>query len=400
MSERNDGHPLELLTAYADDELSIEDRAVVDRHLAECATCRGHLEATRLLASAMAEEAVPEPPDDLVVRIAQRIDDAAVVPFRRSRFRIPATIAATIAAIGLVGVVAWRQGALHQGAPATMPQPQPRRDEPTAPAGDAERLKETKAQEPAPAPADKGFARVPQAGNESSVQGAREREFAKTPAETKQKSSGASAEELRKLGQLGYVGSAPRERDQHVVGGVVGGIPGGVEGGAPAQAERQDAAGKDALAKSKKEYAQQDAAESAIHAMQAPAVPPPPPPVAPAIAVPEAAAQAANALRLAMPASACAERWVDAGVIATWEIVDRERAQSEIAALASKHGGFVQPADPSTPGLLGVVVPAKRFPAFAAEARSRGIAGLAEGAGDASGACVRQRIGLLPAAPR
>ena len=46
MSEFANGHPRDRLSAYLDDELPVDGRAVVDRHLAQCAACRDELPIT------------------------------------------------------------------------------------------------------------------------------------------------------------------------------------------------------------------------------------------------------------------------------------------------------------------------------------------------------------------
>jgi len=132
MSDAKHDHPLELLSSYLDDELPVDERAPIDRHLAICPECRDQLDALRRLSRAVAEEVVPPPPDDLEARVLRRLDAASVVPMRRRRFVVPATIAATIAAASLVAVVTWKQGGFA-------PVPRPERAAETA---DATRLRD------------------------------------------------------------------------------------------------------------------------------------------------------------------------------------------------------------------------------------------------------------------
>src|SRR5262245_5497337 len=101
-------HPRDLLSAYVDGELIAAERAEVEAHLAACAQCRDHLLSLRALSSALRDEPLPPVSEGLEDRIGRRLDEATVVPFRRL-FAIPATIAATIAAIGLVSVVVFEQ---------------------------------------------------------------------------------------------------------------------------------------------------------------------------------------------------------------------------------------------------------------------------------------------------
>jgi len=103
-------HPLELLSDYLDDELSVEERSRVDRHLAECESCRGDLAALERLARAVGAEATPPAPLELAGRIRRALDEATVRPAVRRRSFVPATIAATVAMVGLLVVVSWRQG--------------------------------------------------------------------------------------------------------------------------------------------------------------------------------------------------------------------------------------------------------------------------------------------------
>jgi hypothetical protein len=221
-------HPRELLSAYLDDELTLDERHGVDRHLALCERCREDLASIKELSRAVAEEPIPDVPEELVLRIARRIDEAEVTPYRRRRgIVLPATIAATIAAIGLLAVVQWRQ----QGAPAPVPAPAapPELQKSSAPEGQArdeikqdarekdvfqtpQREDDAKAKqnvsggfapEPAPAPALEPPAPAPVA---PSFERPRQ-EAVKKEADNEPAAAGARAR------TLGYVG------------GVVGGVP-------------------------------------------------------------------------------------------------------------------------------------------------------------------------------
>ena len=124
MSDVAGGHPRERLSSYLDDELGVDERSAVDRHLAGCEDCRDELDALRRIARALSEESVPEPGIDLAAKIGRRLD-AARPPARRRplRFVLPATIAATLGAVGILVALQWREGRLGTPAP---PPPPPR----------------------------------------------------------------------------------------------------------------------------------------------------------------------------------------------------------------------------------------------------------------------------------
>jgi len=116
VNETGNGHPGDRLSEYLDDQLDVAARASVDRHLAACEHCREALEALRRLARAVADEESPPVPLDLAARIARSVDAAMGGRPRRRGFVLPATIAATIAAIGILVALEWREGRL--GTPA------------------------------------------------------------------------------------------------------------------------------------------------------------------------------------------------------------------------------------------------------------------------------------------
>ncbi len=123
MTDGANGHPREGLSEYLDDHLGVEERTAIDRHLASCEDCRAELAAMRRLATAVADEEVPPVPSDLAARIGRSVDAATVVRFKRRRFVVPVSIAATLGAIGLLVALQWRDGRL--GVPAT-PEPKER----------------------------------------------------------------------------------------------------------------------------------------------------------------------------------------------------------------------------------------------------------------------------------
>lgn len=116
MSERSPDHPVDRLSPYLDGALSGEERERVARHLETCASCRDHLASLRALAAALAAEAPPPVPEGLAARVSAAVAGAKVVPMRR-RLAVPVTIAATVAAAGLLVAYWW-----HETAP-TIPPP-------------------------------------------------------------------------------------------------------------------------------------------------------------------------------------------------------------------------------------------------------------------------------------
>ena len=117
MSDPDGGHPRDRLSPYLDDELAVEERAAVDRHLAACEDCRVELDALRRLARALADESVPPPSADLLARIGRRVDAGGNRRQAAIRLAIPATIAATLGAIGILVAIQWRDGRLPPSAP-------------------------------------------------------------------------------------------------------------------------------------------------------------------------------------------------------------------------------------------------------------------------------------------
>ena len=103
------------LSDYADDELRVEDREAVDRHLAECEDCRQVL-AEILAVSSRAASLPDVPPErDLWPGVAAQIgadtDHASNVvqirPPRRFSFTIPQLVAASLALMVLSGGMVW-----------------------------------------------------------------------------------------------------------------------------------------------------------------------------------------------------------------------------------------------------------------------------------------------------
>lgn len=149
MNDAAGGHPRLQLSSYMDDELGVEERMAIDRHLAVCEDCRVQLEALRRIARALADESVPETPVDLAAKIGRRLDGGASVRPRRFRFAVPVSIAATLGAIGLLVALQWREGRL--GAPVPPPPPAEKPAQDTLKSENAQ----AKDKAPVPRPADR-----------------------------------------------------------------------------------------------------------------------------------------------------------------------------------------------------------------------------------------------------
>ena len=349
MSDPTRDHPRDLLSAYLDDELGVEERAAVDRHLADCESCRDDLASLRRLSGALADEDAPPVPDDLAARIGARIDASKVRPFRR-RIAVPVTIAATLAAVALVVVYQWTEPGSIREAPrrferdqltkstsAPSPPTSPPASEPAEPTGSPAVARQDR---PAPAPAPQATP-APAPAPASAAQADRKAEVA------------GAAESKEKIGSLGYAG-APQ--------GIVGGVAG-------SESHEDTARAKD----------------------EAVAAPPPA-----ARAVGEASIAAAKtAFALNRVASPCGDRWVDSGAVGTWVVGDMQVALRELERIAARFEGRGTP----EPALRGepyeIVVPRARYTELADLLRSKGVGGIPAGAALPAGdACVRQRISI------
>ena len=115
MESMNHEHWTDRLSDYADDELRVEDREAVDRHLAECEACR-HVLAEILAVTSRAASLSDVPPTrDLWPRVAAEIGAAdqrtsnvvQLRPPRRFSFTIPQLVAAGLALMLLSGGMVW-----------------------------------------------------------------------------------------------------------------------------------------------------------------------------------------------------------------------------------------------------------------------------------------------------
>ena len=101
----------DLLSSYIDGDLTPDQRAEVDEHLAECEACREDLELLRLTLDALHDLPEFEAPagfaDAVMDRVEAEQEAAKVVPITRARRRVPmwAPVALAAAACVLVGLV-------------------------------------------------------------------------------------------------------------------------------------------------------------------------------------------------------------------------------------------------------------------------------------------------------
>ena len=205
MNDASGGHPREQLSSYMDDELGVEERGAIDRHLADCEDCRGQLEALRRIARALADESVPLPPVDLAARIGRRLDGGASVRPRSFRFAVPVSIAATLGAIGILVALQWREGRLGAPVPPAAPPAEPRA---------TDTLKSVNA------PAKDAAVEAPRADRKE------RKKIVATPA--------IEPEPEPQLQPQAAGGGAPAG----IIGGVEGGVPDGVPGGVQIARER------------------------------------------------------------------------------------------------------------------------------------------------------------------
>ncbi len=113
MNVHADPHPLALVSAFLDGELTSQESALVEAHLSVCASCRELLEDFRLLAASSGSVVVPDPAADLRSRIRSRLAEAE--RSGRPRFRIDVRpfrlgLAAAAAAVLVIGLWLSRQG--------------------------------------------------------------------------------------------------------------------------------------------------------------------------------------------------------------------------------------------------------------------------------------------------
>jgi hypothetical protein len=122
----------ELLTAYLDGEVTLEEKAYIETHLAGCPDCHAELEALsatqnnlRGALKSMAEEALPSP--QTWEKIKGRLETKESRRGFWSSFTLGrVATAATAVAILIVAIVIWQFGGiLEMGAPPPTPAPEP-----------------------------------------------------------------------------------------------------------------------------------------------------------------------------------------------------------------------------------------------------------------------------------
>jgi hypothetical protein len=323
MSDPANGHPRDLLSSYLDDELGLEERASVDRHLAGCADCRDELEALRRLARALSEDSVPPVPADLEERIGRRLDAATVVRPRRWRFVVPATVAATLGALGLLVALQWREGRI--GVPTA---PTPASAPASAPVPESKKQELDKAMP--------SYAPTPRVLPEELPAPTPMKELA--PSDALRKDLAAMPEEKAKLKQDV---NAPAAAPAGGTSGVIGGVAGGVEGGAAADELRERPAAR---------------VSTEPQAQMQPAT-----------------AEGAKLLSR----SPCAEQWSDSGLRPTWSVQDVAVAVRELSRMAGDVGGIGVWRGVAEGGLYMLVVPRGKFDEVYFALRARGVGGLA-----------------------
>jgi hypothetical protein len=103
MTFRGSDHPDELLSASLTGDLSAEERARLDRHVAECARCQDELDAVAADRQALGAMRNPPAPRDLEARVRTGIEQTGS---RRTWFvGLSASVATVIAAIAVVALI-------------------------------------------------------------------------------------------------------------------------------------------------------------------------------------------------------------------------------------------------------------------------------------------------------
>ena len=329
-------HPKDLLSAYFDDELEVDARATVDRHLAGCEDCRQELDALRRLSRAVAGEEPPAVPLDLVGRIARSLDAGVGARRQPRRFMIPATIAATIMAIGILVTLQWREGRI------TLPE---------APTDERREVLEAPKAPPAPAAADEKYVNVPVP--EPSVPRpsvAPEPELA--PRE--EKKEGARVDALEKDLSAAHPpmpeqGRLKQKSDAEARAGVSGGT------------------GSDTSVDAARERVASKVAAAEATAPSAPGV---------SGGVKSGVLGEVEGGVPGGVASPCAERWSDSGLRANWDVADEEAAAGELVRLGVAVGGSSEWRGVADGRPFVLIVPRGRFDEVFYVLRARGVTGL------------------------
>ena len=113
MTDHDQRYAQELLSAFLDGELGIDDRAGVEQHLRVCARCATLLEDLRRLAAETRRELPPPVPADLAARIGRRVEAIPGAARRPAVVRLiwraplPLSAAATLL-VGAVALIIWQ----------------------------------------------------------------------------------------------------------------------------------------------------------------------------------------------------------------------------------------------------------------------------------------------------
>jgi hypothetical protein len=359
MTESGGGHPRSLLSEYMDDALEIEARQSVDRHLASCEDCRAELAAMRRLTSAVAEEPVPPVPAELAARIGRRLDAATVARPRFRRFVLPATIAATIGAVGLLVVVQWREGRFPSNA--VVP-----REEPARAADELKSTNAPAAPAPAPAPPER---RVKE--QEAPAPEALDKDV-------KRAEEPAVEEDLRDKKTEAVRVMAEKPAPAQAQAAAPAGTPGGVVGSAVGGIERNEAAGADEGVSGAREDAARQRAEGVSKFSSLGYAPP-----------------AAKAKVAGEPT--CTESWTDSGLRGSWEVADIDAAERDLGRISHTVGGIGLWRGVSSGQPYIVVVPRGRIDEVVFALRARGVTGLPNAIPPAeAGGCTGIFVALKP----
>lgn len=349
MSERGSDHPVDRLSPYLDGVLTDEERDRVARHLEACAACRDHLASLRALGSALAAEAAPPVPDGLAERISAAVAGARVVPLRR-RLAVPVTIAATVAAVGLLVAYRW-----HDSAPAVSPAPAVEASGPEAirPAPESEREQ-----------VSRGLTTLGYIGR-TAKEGSAPPASRSAEASKAAKASRAPSAEARALAEeleTNEIAAGERRRASAPTTAPEAGVP-----SRPAAARISD--------------------------QPSAAAPPPPPP-------PRHARDTAREAAYAPSPCTGAAKVVEPA--ATWEVGDMEIALRDLASIAARAGGHGDKTPVASGRPYEITVPKDRFDDLRKRLETRGVAGLpreAPAAPDASCLLVRVSIRVVLGAP-
>jgi hypothetical protein len=350
-------HPRDQLSPYFDDELQVDERAAVDRHLARCPECREELEAMQRMAAAFASEPVPGMADDLEVRVLHGLDLATILPLRRRGFFVPASIAATLAAVGLVSVIVWKQGGQLPAGSVTL-ETKEDRAQPAEPDRPPDvQLDQQPAGEAAPPARTTDTDKVEASKKNEIAVNVPEAPPPPPEAFEDQPATQAAPEELRKAKPDARHDDAEAARERAV------GYAGGTAAPQAKDAYAPDP-GRDERAMSR-------------------------------VAPKPQSSVVAGALRETL-APACARGTLDASDEGRWSFADIPRGLDDLQTVLGAVGGRLESFEPQTSRRATVVIPRERYDEWIRAAKIQGVTGLADVFPDGDGDCVRQQIRIEP----